>query len=157
MLNEILMIIALTFFPFLELRASIPYGIIATSVPVWLVFVIAVIVNLFPGIILYLLLDKLVHFISKSKRIHGFYSHHVERTQKRIHKYVERYGWLGVAIFIGIPLPGSGSYSGAIAAYAIGLDFKRFVIANIIGVTIAAILVTAIVLSGSNAFQFLVR
>ena len=72
-------------------------------------------------------------------------------------KSVEKYGEWAVALFIAIPLPGSGSYSGAIAAYVIGLSHKKFAIANLIGVIIAGILVTAIVLFGTEAFSFFVK
>jgi len=66
------------------------------------------------------------------------------RTQKNIQKYVDKYGELGVALFIGVPLPGSGVYSGALGAYVIGLKLKKFIIADIIGVLIAGTIVTII-------------
>ena len=66
------------------------------------------------------------------------------RTQKNIQKSVDKYGELGVALFIGVPLPGSGVYSGALGAYVIGLNFKKFIIADIIGVLIAGTIVTII-------------
>ena len=52
-------------------------------------------------------------------------------------------GELGVAVFIGIPLPGSGVYTGAFGSYLIGLSKRKFAIANVIGVVIAAAAVTA--------------
>ena len=70
----------------------------------------------------------------------------LNRTQHRIHPYVEKYGELGVAIFIGIPLPGSGVYTGAFGAYLLGLDKRKFAIANVIGVLIAATAVTSLCL-----------
>jgi len=82
---------------------------------------------------------------------------YVEKTQKKIHKLVEKYGELSVAVFVGIPLPGSGVYSGALAAYLIGLDFKKFTIANIIGVLIAGTLVTIISLTGMQAFNIFLK
>ena len=150
-------IIALTFFPFLELRASIPYGILFLKMH-WLpVFVIAVIANIILGPVIYFFLDKVIHIFLRIKFIDRIYQKYVERTQKKIHKYVEKYGEAAVAIFIGIPLPGSGSYSGALAAYLIGLGYKKFIIANIIGVLIAGIIVTLIVLTGTTAFDFFIN
>ena len=70
----------------------------------------------------------------------------LERTQHRIHPYVEKYGEFGVAVFIGIPLPGSGVYTGAFGSYLLGLDKRKFIIANVIGVLIAATAVTALCL-----------
>ena len=70
----------------------------------------------------------------------------LEKTRHKIHPYVERYGELGVAVFIGIPLPGSGVYTGALGAYLLGVDRKKFSVANVIGVLIAATAVTLICL-----------
>jgi len=60
-------------------------------------------------------------------------------------------------LFIGIPLPGSGVYTGALGAYVLGFGYKRFIIASTIGVLIAGIIVTAIMLTGSELFHFLVK
>lgn len=59
---------------------------------------------------------------------------------------VEKYGELGVAVFIGIPLPGSGVYTGAFGAYLLGLDKRKFGVANVIGVLIAGVAVTVLCL-----------
>ena len=152
-----LQIITLTFFPFLELRASIPYGILILKMH-WLpVFVIVVITNAILGVIIYFFLDKIMYIFLRIKFIDKIYQKYMERTQKKIHKYVEKYGEAAVAIFIGIPLPGSGSYSGALAAYLIGLGYKKFIIANIIGVLIAGVIVTIITLTGATAFDLFIK
>jgi uncharacterized membrane protein len=62
-----------------------------------------------------------------------------------------------VAIFIGIPLPGSGVYTGAVASFLIGLNFKKFIIADIIGVLIAGILVTIICLTGAGLSSIFIK
>jgi uncharacterized membrane protein len=59
---------------------------------------------------------------------------------------VDKYGELGVAVFIGVPLPGTGVYSGALGSYLLGLNRRKFMIANIRGVVIAGAAVTAICL-----------
>lgn len=157
LLNGILLIIAITFLPFLELRASIPYGILVLKMH-WLpVFIIAVITNIILGPIVYFFLDKIIYIFLRVKFIDKIYQKYVERTQKKVHKYVEKYGEIAVAIFIGIPLPGSGSYSGALAAYLIGLGYKKFIIANIIGVLIAGIIVTIVTLTGLTTFNIFIK
>jgi uncharacterized membrane protein len=70
----------------------------------------------------------------------------LDRTQHKIKPFVDKYGEFGVALFIGVPLPGSGVYTGAFGSYLIGLNKRKFAIANVIGVIIAAIAVTAICL-----------
>lgn len=157
MINDILMIVLVTLLPFLELRASIPYGILRTDFHWSIVFLIALITNMLLGPIVYILLDKVVHIFLRIKIIDWVYQHYVEKTQKKIRKYVDKYGEIGVAIFIGIPLPGSGSYSGALGSYIIGLNFRKFIIANIIGVLIAGVIVTLIMLTGAEALNFFVK
>jgi len=157
MLYSILELIVITFLPFLELRASIPYGILKLNMH-WLpVFIICVITNIVLGLIIFFLLDKCVHIVVKIKPLGKIYNKLVERTQKKIKKPVERWGELGVAAFIGVPLPGSGVYSGALAAYLLGMSYKKFIIANIIGVLIAGVAVTIIVLFGAGAWTFFIK
>jgi len=108
-------------------------------------------------LIVYYFLEEIVRLGTKIKFIEKLYKKYVEKTQKKMHKLVEKYGELAVAIFIGIPLPGSGVYSGALASYLIGLDFKKFLIANIIGVLIAGIVVTIVVMTGSTAFSIFLK
>jgi len=157
LLNNILILIGLTLLPFLELRASIPYGIFNTDMTWISVFFICVITNIVLGPMVYLLLDKIIFVFTRIKVIDKLYQKYIERTQKKIRRYVDRYGLIGVSIFIGIPLPGSGVYSGAIGAHLLGINFKRFLIASIIGVLIAGILVTLICLTGGEIFSFLIK
>ncbi|MDD5086392.1 MAG: small multi-drug export protein [Candidatus Nanoarchaeia archaeon] len=156
MINDILKLIFITLLPFLELRASIPAGIIGGNISFfgisisilrmpWLtVFIVCVITNIILGIIIYFMLDKFINFFLRFKIIEIPYKKIVLRTQRKIHPYVEKYGEIGVALFIGVPLPGSGVYTGALGAYVLGLKFKKFIVANIIGVLIAGIIVTII-------------
>ena len=156
-MNDIIEIILITFLPFLELRASIPYGIIKLGMSWISVFLIAVVSNIVLGVLLFLLMKWIIAIVTKIKAVDRFWNRYVEQTQKKIHKAVEKHGEWAVAVFIGIPLPGSGVYSGALAAYLIGLDFKKFLVANIIGVLIAGIIVTIISLSGASAFSFFMK
>lgn len=156
-MNEILNLIWITFLPFLELRASIPYGIFKTNLHWFLIFTICVITNIVLGAILYLVIDKIIKITTKIKIIDQIYGKYIERMQKKIDKYVDKYGELAVAIFIGIPLPGSGVYSGALAAYLLGIKYKKFIIADIIGVLIAGIIVTIVSLTGVGVFNIFIK
>jgi len=161
MLPKIISLILLTFIPALELRYSIPAGILEGELHLpfgivlqgfgmdWiLVFFVCVVTNILLGILVYFFLDKVVHVFLRIKAFKRLYDRVVTRAQKKIQKAVDRWGELGVALFIGIPLPGSGVYTGALGAYAIGLSFKKFIIADIIGVLIAGTAVTILTLSG---------
>jgi len=155
MLKEIAILVVLTMMPVLELRFSIPVGILGGTINLpfghsisgmgmsWpFVFAICVVANFIIGIIIYFFLDKIVHLFLRFRWFARFYHKILERAQKKIQKSVDKYGEIGVALFIGVPLPGSGVYTGALGAYAIGLSMKKFIIADLIGVVIAGIIVT---------------
>lgn len=154
---EILQIIMITFLPFLELRASIPFGIFSTDLSWEVVFIICIISNVIIGILIFVLLEWLIKLMTIIKPVEIIWGKYVERTRRKIHKGVEKYGEWAVIIFIGIPLPGSGVYSGALASFIIGLNFKKFIIADIIGVLIAGILVTIVSLTGSEIFSIFIK
>jgi len=142
MIYQILTLILTTLIPTLELRASIPLGILTFNLH-WLpVFAITVFTNIILGLIVYIILDNFIHILMDIKIFQRYYSRVVEKTQKKIKPGVEKYGLLAIALFIAIPLPGSGSYTGALAAHLLGLNKKKFFLANTIGVIIAGILVT---------------
>ena len=168
MLNEILILVLVTFIPGLELRASIPLGIIANGVNIpfgiashgfgmsWpLVFVVCVVANILLGFAVFFLLHRLVGFLTRFSSINRFYQRWITRTQKKLKQGVDRYGVWGVALFIAIPIPGTGVYTAGLGSYLLGVSWKKFAIANVVGVIIAGILVTAITLTGKGLFALL--
>ncbi|HOU17487.1 MAG TPA: small multi-drug export protein [Candidatus Marinimicrobia bacterium] len=157
MINEIIKMIAITFVPTLELRASIPYGIFAAKISWLIVFAVCVVANIIVGILIYLLMDLIIKIITKIPVITKVWDNYVAKTQQKIQKGVDKYGKWALAIFIGIPLPGSGVYTGALAAYLIGLRFKKFMVANVIGVIIAGIAVTVICLTGASVSNIFIK
>jgi uncharacterized membrane protein len=164
MIIPILIIILLTFMPLVELRLSIPVGILQGSIhlpygitlnglgmnPI-IVFVIAVLSNILLGFALFHIwnsLDKRLRnsFVKKP------YTKFMNKSHRKVKKFVDKYGILGVALFIGIPIPGSGVYAGSLGAFVLGLDRKHFYKATIIGVLIAGILVTLLTVTGMAIF-----
>lgn len=156
-------VVLLTLLPFLELRYSIPAGILSGSVklPFGLVitgygldpmsvFIVAVITNIILGIVLFFVVDKIVHLFLRVRFFARWYHRVLERAQKRVRKYVDKYGVIGLALFIGVPLPGSGVYTGALGAYALGFKFKQFFWSCVLGVLIAGTAVLLITLGIVN-------
>ncbi len=155
--NPWIVIVVLTFLPLLELRASIPYGILMAKEN-WLpVVAVAVAANILVGPIVYFLLAKLLHLVLRIKVVDWYWQRTIVKTQKKIHPLVEKYGVLGLSIFIGIPLPGSGVYSGAFGGYLLGFTKKEFYAATVVGVLIAAAAVTAVVLTGATTFDLFLK
>ena len=155
--NDYVLIVLLTLAPFLELRASIPFGIAMAHKPWFVVVAIAVVVNIILGPIVYFLLDKTLNAALRVGLFKRFWDRVIAKTQKKIHPLVEKYGILGLGLFIGVPLPGSGVYSGAFGGYVLGFRKREFYVATVVGVLIAATAVTAVVLSGSKVLSIFIK
>lgn len=133
--------IVLGMMPISEVRGAIPSGL-ALKIPVVEVFLLSVAANLIPVIPLLLFLD----FISRvaSERFQWarkFFSWFFERTRKRSGQ-IQKYGPLGLAIFVGIPLPFTGAWTGCVAAFLCRIPFGRAFLAIFLGIIIAALIVT---------------
>ena len=148
MIKEILMIIGLSMTPIGELRAGIPYGLINTNIHWTQVFLIAILANILIGFIVYFFMDKFVQQFLKYQWFNKLYAKCVESPRQKVQKITQKYGEYGLILFIGIPLPGTGAYSGAIGAHLLGLNYKKFIIANCLGVVLAGIIVTTLVMTG---------
>lgn len=128
--------------PFIELRGGIPLGIAAGLDPVF-VFIICVASNIVLIPILLMLLnfffeDVLFKFPRVGKKM--------EKTMDRVHKktkpFVDKYGVIGLALFVAIPLPVTGAWTGCLAAYLLEMEKTKAIASIAIGVFIAGILVT---------------
>jgi uncharacterized membrane protein len=154
---KMLWLILLTFVPTLELRASIPWGLIDEALPPWLVVVGCIVANIALAPIVWLFLDKGIHLFLRVGWINELYEKLVGRARANVESYVDRWGTLGLALFIGVPLPGSGVYSGALGAYLLGFNFRQYMLAATLGVFIAGALVTAAVLTGASAVDLFIK
>jgi uncharacterized membrane protein len=148
MLPSLLLMVLITLLPGLELRASIPYGFFGEGgrpvVPLAVVFLVCVGTNILLGMLVFALMGPFVKLFRRwawfDRRVWPLF----ERTQHKLKPYVEKYGEIGVALFIGVPLPGSGVYTGAFGSYLLGLDRRRYALANVIGVLIAGVAVMSL-------------
>jgi uncharacterized membrane protein len=155
--------------PALELRMSIPVAILSGSVEIrhtgltiagfgwqWqYAFLFCVFINILLGPVVYFFLDLFTKFFLHIRWFEKIFNFFIRRAQKKVEKYIKKYGTLGVALFIGVPLPGSGSYSGAMGAYILGLTQMQFLKANILGCIIAGTLVTIVTVTGESLFNFI--
>jgi uncharacterized membrane protein len=137
--NPWLLLAIITVLPGVELRLSIPYGISAGLDP-FSVFLFAAVINSLLVFPVFLLLGFLFSYFEKLSFLQGF----LTRVRAKTKKYVDRYGFIGLALFVAVPLPGSGAYTGALGAYMLGIPKRKAIPAVIAGVFIAAFLVTAI-------------
>jgi len=139
-MTNFLYFVVLTLVPGVELRGGIPLGI-ALGFDTNIVFLTTLVLNI--GVIYpaFVFLDLVVPPILKHfPQLNKF----LDSVQRRSKKYIDRYGTVGLAIFVAIPLPGSGAYSGVLAAYLLKIDRRKSFLAISVGVLVAAVVVTAL-------------
>ena len=145
-----LIVVIISMIPVVELRGSIPVAILLFNIP-WLeAAVLSIIGNMIPVPFLLLLIDWFFGLISKVKPGRKFTEWLFTRTRRK-GKSIEKYEEIGLFIFVGIPLPGTGGWTGALAANIFGLRFWRSMLFIFLGVIMAAIIVTALSLMGTLA------
>ena len=144
---QLIISILLTLMPLIELRGGMPVAIqyaISHNYPIWFVFILIVIVNILIIPIVFLFLDYLNKFFLKFNFYQKFFNFFLERARKKaekVEKQMKVWGFLALAIFVGIPLPLTGAYTGCLIAWILNLDRKKSILAISAGVVIAAVLV----------------
>ena len=144
-ISEIIKIFLTAMTPIGELRASIPLGLSILHQSWYLVFVISVIGNMIPPVFILWLFPRFSAWLmSHSKLMNRFLTWLFERTRKKAHDKIEKYGDLALIIFVAIPLPNTGAWTGALAAWLFGIPMKRALPNVFYGVLIAGVIVTLI-------------
>ena len=145
------MILLLSTLPVTELRASIPIGILILKQSYSATFFYSILGNLLPIAPVYFFLQPISRQLSKAGFMRRFFDWLFERAKKRS-GLIERYEAIGLMLFVGIPLPGTGVWTGCLIASLLRMKFAPTFLAATAGVLIAAIVVTALTLLGKSAF-----
>ena len=145
-----------SFLPISELRGAIPFAIV-NGVPWYTAFVMAVICNALVAPACWIFLSTLHKLFLKMNWYRIFFERFIERARNKLHDNVERWGWLGIAVFVAIPLPITGAWTGTLGAWVLGLSKRRTMLAVILGVIIAGIVVTSVVLLGIQALNLFIK
>ena len=133
---EVLIVSAM---PFSELRGGIPLAIYL-GLPPAEAFLLAVLGNLLPIPFLLMFLDIIDKIVVRWKPLAEIYLKIVERIE-RMKEIVERYGYLGLLMFVAIPLPMTGAWSGSLLAFLLRLNKTKALVFIAVGVLIAGVLV----------------
>ena len=139
--------------PFSELRGAIPIAVGVYGMDPLVVYFLVVIGNMIPVIPLLLYLDPLSTYLRRFKVGDAFFSWLFTRTHRKHSERFERYGTLALTIFVAIPLPMTGAWTGCVAAFVFGIRFKHALMAISSGVLIAGMIVTTVTLLGLGAFN----
>lgn len=142
MLSDIFQVFLLAMTPIGELRAAIPMGILVYKLNPIVVFIASVLGNIFAAFLLLLLLKPLANGLAKkSKFFHKLFEVFLERTRRKTRYFTEKYGALGLMIFVAVPLPLTGAWTGCLAAYIFNIPFKKAFLSIVSGVVIAGMAV----------------
>lgn len=135
-----LIVVLISMLPFIELRGALPVAIIFLDMNWAFALVICVIANMIPVPFVLLFFSRVEKWARKyeywNKKLDWLY----ERTRKKASKKIEKYKVLGLMIYVGIPLPVTGAWTGSLIAYLFDLDIKRSFLTILGGVIIAGIL-----------------
>jgi len=137
-----LIVVIVSALPVAELRVALPIAINLFHMPWHKAFYLAIIGNLLPVPILLLFLDPLAKAVSRVEVGQRLVNWVFEHTRRR-GKSIERYERIGLALFVAIPLPVTGAWTGSIAAFLLGLRFRYAFLSILIGVIIAGAIVTS--------------
>ena len=147
MLETLSIAAVLALLPISELRGALPYSL-AQDVPLYIAYPFCVALNALVGPIVYLFLSTLHRLLERAQWYRKLFDRIVERARGKVHKKVERYGYFGLALFVAIPLPITGAYTGTFAAWLFDVEFKRTMLAVLVGVIISGIIVTTVMVLG---------
>ncbi len=140
--------ILIAMLPVSELRGAIPIAIGVYGMKPVDAFLLSVIGNTIPVIPLLLFLEPVSNFLRKWNFWNKFFTWLFTRTHKNHSKEFEKYGTLALAIFVAIPLPMTGAWSGCAAAFVFGIKFRNALLAIASGVIVAGIIVTLVTVAG---------
>ncbi len=148
----------ITFFismvPLIELRGAVIYSQVV-ELPIITSYIICIIGNMLPVPIIYLFARKVLEWGADKPYIGKFFTWCLEKGKKGGEKLQSKAGkglFIALMLFVGIPLPGTGAWTGTLAASILDMDFKSTVVAVMLGVLIAGVIMMVLSLLGVNIF-----
>ena len=142
-LYKYLIVFLVSMVPIIELRGAVPIGV-GMGLEFWVVYVISIIGNMLPVPVIYLFARKVLVWGKDKKFICKFFTFCLEKGEKGGRKLEEKAGkngtFIALMLFVAIPLPGTGAWTGTLAASMLNFGFKSSVLAVLLGVLIAGML-----------------
>lgn len=157
MLKNYLIIFLISMVPLIELRGAIPYAVLF-DLPLLPSYIICIIGNMLPVPIIFLFARKVLEWGADKPVIGKFFTFCLEKGHKGGEKLLSKAGrglFVALLLFVGIPLPGTGAWTGTLAASLLDMDFKSSVIAVLLGVVLAGVIMGLLSAGVSGAFGVL--
>ncbi len=154
MLKNYLWIFFISMVPLVELRGAIPVSQVM-GLPIVPSFIVCILGNMLPVPIIYLFARKVLEWGADKPVIGKFFTFCLEKGEKGGKKLQAKAGkglFVALLLFVGVPLPGTGAWTGTLAASILDMDFKSTVAAAMCGVLLAGIIMMVVSLLGVNIF-----
>lgn len=135
-----IVVFIISMIPILELRG----GLIVSSllqVPILQAIPLCIVGNIIPIPFILLFIKQIFKWMKKIKLFRGL----IERLENRAMSKsdnIKRYEFWGLALFVGIPLPGTGAWTGSLIAALLDVDFKKAILAELLGIAIATVIMS---------------
>ena len=142
MLQSYILVFLISMVPLIELRGAIPYSQVM-GLPLLESYIIAIIGNMLPVPIIYLFARKVLEWGADKPVIGGFFTWCLEKGKHGGEKLQAKAGrglFVALLLFVGIPLPGTGAWTGTLAARLLDIDFKSSILAVMGGVLLAGVI-----------------
>lgn len=146
MLKKYLLVFLISMVPLIELRGSVPVGlstVLGNPLPVLQLYIVCILGNMLPVPIIFFFARKVLLWGANKKYIGKFFTFCIQKGEKGGKKLQEKAGkglYFALFLFVGIPLPGTGAWTGTLAASFLDMDFKKSVVSIMSGVILAGII-----------------
>ena len=142
--GEELCVLYCSMIPIIELRGAIPMGALL-GLPWWQSYLLSVLGNMLPVPLILLLIKAVIGWMAKSrvKFLNKISDFLLKRVEKRRDK-IEKYSFWGVCLFVAVPLPVTGAWTGSLVAAMIDMKFWKALLSCLLGVMIAGVIMTVI-------------
>lgn len=146
MLKKYLLVFLISMVPLIELRGAVPVGLSSlwgSPLPIVPLYIVCILGNMLPVPFIFFFARKVLVWGADKKFIGKFFTFCLEKGEKGGKKLQEKAGrglYWALFLFVGIPLPGTGAWTGTLAASFLDMDFKKSVIAVIAGVILAGMI-----------------
>jgi len=155
MLKKYLIAFFVSMIPLIELRGGVPYAVLM-GLDYWTALVVCAIGNMLPVPIIYFFARKVLEWGRDKKYIGKFFTYCIEKGERGGQKLTAAAGrgglFVALMLFVGIPLPGTGAWTGTLAASFLNMGIKSTTLAVSLGVITAGIIMGVISMTGIHVF-----
>lgn len=144
-MKKYLIVFLISMVPLIELRGAIPYAV-GFGLPLLPSIAVSVLGNLLPVPFIFLFARRVLEWGKEKKYIGSFFTWCLQKGEKGGKKLEAKAGrglYWALLLFVGIPLPGTGAWTGTLAASLLDMDFKKSVLYVILGVLLAGAIMVA--------------